>query len=77
MSSCYSTKRLIRESKIETITFNQNRINGFYATRKNDSISSGLWEILRKSYSLKTETAHPLYGYVHLTLQDKILLAKL
>ncbi|WP_179320720.1 hypothetical protein [Winogradskyella helgolandensis] len=55
-SSCYTTKRLIRENDFETSGFNNQSINGIYSNGLNDSIPKNLWVKLKSSYTDKTDT---------------------
>jgi hypothetical protein len=52
LTSCYSTKKLIRKSEYTTSDFNKNKIDGLYSNDSNDSRGFVLWRTLRKSYEL-------------------------
>ncbi len=65
LTSCYSTKRLIRENDFQVSDINKNTINGIY----NDTI--GLWSLLRSSYTFKHDSIFPTKKYVELTLTDQ------
>ncbi|WP_179340029.1 hypothetical protein [Winogradskyella ludwigii] len=69
-SSCYTTKRLIRENDFETSAFNNQSINGIYSNGLNDSIPKNLWATLKSSYTDKTDTINLENNNVKLTLLD-------
>jgi hypothetical protein len=52
LTSCYSTKKLIRKSEYTTSDFNKNKIDGLYSNDSNDSRGFVLWRTLRESYKL-------------------------
>jgi len=70
LSSCYSTKRLIRENDFKTSEFNEQSLNGIYNNGLNDSLPKNLWVTLKSSYSNKTDTINLDNNYVKLTLID-------
>ena len=69
-SSCYTTKRLIRENDFETSAFNNQSINGIYNNGLNDSLPKNLWATLKSSYTEKTDTINLENNNVKLTLLD-------
>ena len=69
-SSCYTTKRLIRENNFETSAFNNQSINGIYNNGLNDSLPKNLWATLKSSYTEKTDTINLENNNVKLTLLD-------
>ncbi len=70
LSSCYSTKRLIRENDYKTSKFNKQKLNGIYNNGLNDSLPKNLWATLKSSYSDKTDTINLENNNVKLTLID-------
>ena len=69
-SSCYTTKRLIRENDFETSAFINQSINGIYNNGLNDSLPKNLWATLKSSYTEKTDTINLENNNVKLTLLD-------
>lgn len=70
LSSCYSTKRLIRESKFKSTDFNKENISGFYKNIVSDSITLELWKTLKESYTFEPDTTVNDKAIVKLTLTD-------
>ena len=69
-SSCYTTKRLIRENDFETSGFDKQKLNGIYDNGLNDSSPKNLWATLKSSYTEKTDTINLENNNVKLTLLD-------
>ncbi len=69
-SSCYTTKRLIRENDFETSGFDKQKLNGIYDNGLNDSLPKNLWATLKSSYTEKTDTINLENNNVKLTLLD-------
>lgn len=70
LSSCYSTKRLIRANDFKASEFNKQRLNGIYNIGLNDSLPKNLWATLKSSYSDKTDTINLENNNVKITLID-------
>lgn len=60
LTSCYSTKKLIGESKNTAIEFSSKNINGIYKNQIGNDEGSGLWSILEDNNSLKINTSKVL-----------------
>tara|TARA_R110001583_G_C5423666_1_gene388109 strand:+ start:63 stop:608 length:546 start_codon:yes stop_codon:yes gene_type:complete len=70
LSSCYSTKRLIRENDFKTSAFDKQKLNGIYDNGLNDSLPKNLWATLKSSYTEKNDTINLENNNVKLTLLD-------
>lgn len=70
LSSCYSTKKLIRENNFKISDFDKNKFNGIYSNGLKDSLPKKLWTTLKSSYSDKPTTLNQENHNVKLTLLD-------
>ena len=70
LSSCYSTKRLIRENDYKKSDFSAQRLSGIYNNGLNDSLPKNLWATLKSSYTNKIDTINLENKNVKLTFID-------
>ncbi len=70
LSSCYSTKRLIRKNSFVTSEFDHHKLNGIYDNSTNDSTPQNLWTVLKSSYTDRVVTINLDSNKVKLTLVD-------
>ncbi len=70
LTSCYSTKRLIRENDYTISDFNKENINGIYIDSLNTGNPLGLWNTLKSSYTFKIDSTVYSNNFVELTLTD-------
>ncbi|MBU2928218.1 hypothetical protein, partial [Winogradskyella psychrotolerans] len=70
LTSCYSTKRLIRKNDYKMSEFNKQKLSGIYNNGLNDSLPQNLWATLKSSDSDKTHTRNHENNNVKLTLVD-------
>ena len=70
LTSCYSTKRLIRENNFKPSDFDKQKLSGIYDSGQNDSLPKNLWNILKTSYSFKSDSLGNHNDKVKLTLLD-------
>ncbi|KIA90336.1 hypothetical protein OA86_00035 [Kaistella jeonii] len=70
LSSCHSTKQLIRKNNFKIAVFDKEKLNGTYSNGLKDSLPKNLWTTLKSSYSdIPTTTNKENYN-VKLTLLD-------
>lgn len=69
LSSCYSTKKLIAESKKKSTEFSTKNLNGVYQNLINSNSKIGLWNLLADNKTFKGDTLAPnKNSYVKLEL---------
>lgn len=70
LSSCYSTKGLIRKNNFEISAFDKEKLNGIYSNGLKDSLPKNLWTTLKSSHSNNLTTINQENYNVKLTLLD-------
>jgi len=70
LTSCYSTKRLIRENNFPTKNLNIKNLSGIYSNNLKKENSLMLWKTLKSSHTFKNDTLVYSNSFVELTLFD-------
>ncbi len=60
LTSCYSTKSLVKESKNQAVKFSIDKLNGLYKNKINVLEKNELWNILADNYRLKGDDRYTL-----------------
>ena len=71
ITSCYSTKKLVSKKKTEAIQFSIQQFNGTYKNQLLGFEQFGLWQLLNRGISFKSDTTSTINTAVKLKLVTK------